>query len=172
MNGKQYDSLGTDVELADAMLEHDNIIKDDNVSYVITKGIRQLPYSEDFELCGVDTKESVAKVSVSFNNNNEILKVECTNTEKDTWFTVNTTVDCGNCEGVVKAIDGDMVWVLKDSGMYGIYHKDSLSKPKSSADKLIEDLANDLAYQDEDITYIDFAKLLIEKYNITPNGDK
>jgi hypothetical protein len=141
---------------------------DNKVSYTITKGIRRTTDSEDFELCGVDAKESAAKVSVTFDNNNEILQVECTSTDTNTWPTINTTVDCGDCEGEVIAIDGDMVWVLKDSSRYETYHKDYLSKPKSPNEKLIEDLADDLVHQDEHITYLDFAKLLIEKYNIKP----
>ena len=43
--------------------------------------------------------------------------------------TINSIVDVGDCEGVVKAIDGEHYWVLKDNGMYDTYHKGSLKQP-------------------------------------------
>lgn len=50
--------------------------------------------------------------------------------------TINSIVDVGDCEGVVKAIVGEHYWVLKDTGMYDTYHKDSLKKPLSDEEKL------------------------------------
>ena len=48
----------------------------------------------------------------------------------DVWSpTINSIVDVGDCEGVVKAIDGEHYWVVKDNGMYDTYHKDSLKQP-------------------------------------------
>ena len=43
--------------------------------------------------------------------------------------TINSIVDVGDCEGVVKAIDGEQYWVFKETGMYDTYHKDSLKQP-------------------------------------------
>ena len=43
--------------------------------------------------------------------------------------TINSIVDVGDCEGVVKSIAGEHYWVLKDTGMYDTYHKDSLKQP-------------------------------------------
>ena len=36
---------------------------------------------------------------------------------------------------MVKAIDGEQYWVLKDTGMYDTYHKASLKKPLSEKEK-------------------------------------
>ena len=61
--------------------------------------------------------------------------------EKPTLWspTINSIVDVGDCEGVVKAIDGEHYWVLKDTGMYDTYHKDSLNQPLTEEEKLYKD---------------------------------
>ena len=59
----------------------------------------------------------------------------------DVWTpTINSIVDVGGCDGVVKAIDGEHCWVLKDTSMYDTYHKDSLKKPLSEEEKLYKEV--------------------------------
>ena len=62
--------------------------------------------------------------------------------EKPTLWSpiINSIVDVGDCEGVVKSIDGEHYWVLKDTGMYDTYHKDSLKKPLTEEEKLHKDV--------------------------------
>ena len=58
--------------------------------------------------------------------------------------TINSIVDVGDCEGVVKAIDGEQYWVLKDTSMYETYHKGSLKKPLTEEEKLYKDVVSNI----------------------------
>lgn len=85
--------------------------------------------------------------------------------------TINSIVDVGDCEGVVKGFDGEHYWVLKDSGMYDTYHKDYLSKPKTSKEILLDsifELACCVDFRVENQGDKVLFEDLLSQYNITP----
>lgn len=83
--GKYPDEMGNNLLLNKKQITIPLPPKADNkqsVSYTITKGIKRINGCEDFELCGTDSIGCAANVSVSFNDNDEILKVKAVNPPK------------------------------------------------------------------------------------------
>ena len=100
---------------------------------------------EDFESCGSNSSEP-----------------------PNTWApTINSIVDVGDCEGVVKAIDGEHYWVLKDTGMYDTYHKDSLKQPTREDIRAVMDAT----WFTQDAAEILVDKLDIVGYKIVRKGE-
>ena len=95
---------------------------------------------EQFEACGSDETVCGKPKADFIKAINRVNELEAD--EKPTLWspTINSIVDVGDCEGVVKAIDGEHCWVLKDTSMYGTYHKDSLKNPLSDEEQLYKDV--------------------------------
>ena len=113
---------------------------------------------EQFEACGSD--ETVCgKPKADF------IKAD----EKPTLWepTINSIVDVGGCDGVVKAIDGEHCWVLKDTSMYDTYHKGSLKQPTGEDIRAVMDAT----WFTQDAAEILVDKLDIVGYKIVRKGE-
>lgn len=69
---------------------------------------------------------------------------------------VGDTVTWGNkvCNGVVKAVDGNLAWIKNDHANYVTEYIDNLVKPKSKQDLLIEELQTKLCNNNAVDNYI------------------
>ena len=99
---------------------------------------------EQFEACGSDETVCGKPKADFIKAINKVNALEAD--EKLTLWspTINSIVDVGDCEGVVKAIDGEQYWVLKDTSMYETYHKGSLKKPLTEEEKLYKDVVSNI----------------------------
>lgn len=151
------------------------------MSYTINKGIKRVDGCEDFELCGVDSIGCTANVSVSFNDNNEILKVKVVNLpkadnqESSEWPQVGDEVHTRVGIGVVKLTSDKFGHYIVDiDDVFCFMSIGHLKKPKTPEEELRDDIAKDIKFDIECQSTSDervfkaIANNLMIKYEIKP----
>jgi len=126
MNSLEFIKMHVDEWPVNSLASFNKVtLSNDGVAYFgfdLMLGYQTLDLSEHFAPDYYDGKLWTREDFESFGSNSS--------ESPNTWApTINSIVDVGGCDGVVKAIDGEQYWVLKETGMYDTYHKGSLKQP-------------------------------------------